>query len=62
MPQVHYMVQYLDATKHHQSIGVYADDAFQARNQAVHAVPYINSHPSSIACILVEGSEFCAVV
>ena len=62
MPQSHYMVQYLDQTKHHQSIGVYAENAFQARNQAVHDVPYLSSHPSSIDCILAEGSQFCVVV
>ena len=58
----HYTVQNLDQTQHHQSICEYAEDAFQARNQAVHDVPYLHSHPSSIDCILAEGSQFCAVV
>ena len=58
----HYTVQYLDQTKHHRSIGVYAEDAYQARNQAVHDVPYLKEHPSSIDCILSEGSQFCTVV
>ena len=54
----HYTVQYLDATQHHQSICEYADDAFQARNQAVHDVPYLLDHPNKIDSILVEGSLF----
>ena len=58
----HYTVEYLDETRHHQTICEYAEDAFQARNQAVHDVPYLHSHPSSIDCILVEGSQFCTVV
>ncbi len=62
MPQSHYTVQYLDETRHHQTICEYAEDAFQARNQAVHDVPYLQRHPSSIDCILFEGSQFCSVV
>jgi len=58
----HYTVQYLDETRHHQTICEYAEDAFSARNQAVYDVPYLHSHPNSIDCILVEGSQFCAVV
>jgi len=54
----HYTVQYLDETQHHQSICEYADDAFQARNQAVHDVPYLHDHPNKIDSILVEGSLF----
>ena len=54
----HYTVQYLAATQHHQSICEYADDAFQARNQAVHDVPYLHDHPNKIDSILVEGSLF----
>ena len=54
----HYTVQYLDATQQHQSICEYADDAFQARNQAVHDVPYLHDHPNKIDSILVEGSLF----
>jgi len=57
----HYTVQYLDETKHHQTICEYAEDAFQARNQAVHDVPYLHSHPNSIDSILAEGSMFSAV-
>ena len=44
----HYTVQYLDETRHHQTICEYAEDAFQARNQAVNDVPYLHSHPNSI--------------
>ncbi len=54
----HYTVQYLDETQHHQSICEYAEDAFQARNQAVHDVPYLHDHPNKIDSILVEGSLF----
>ena len=56
----HYTVQYLDNTQHHQSICEYAENAFQARNQAVQDVEYLHSHPNSIDCILVEGSMFSA--
>ena len=54
----HYTVQYLDQTQHHQTICEYAEDAFQARNQAVHDVPYLHDHPNKIDSILVEGSLF----
>ena len=54
----HYTVQYLDETQHHQTICEYAEDAFQARNQAVHDVPYLHDHPNKIDSILVEGSLF----
>ena len=54
----HYTVQYLDQSQHHQSICEYADDAFQARNQAVNDVPYLHSHPNKIDSITVEGSLF----
>ena len=57
----HYTVQYLDQTQHHQTICEYAEDAFQARNQAVHDVPYLHDHPSKIDSILVEGSIFSAL-
>ena len=57
----HYTVQYLDATQHHQSICEYAEDAFQARNQAVHDVPYLHDHPNKIDSITVEGSLFSAL-
>ena len=54
----HYTVQYLDQSQQHQSICEYADDAFQARNQAVNDVPYLHNHPNKIDSILVEGSLF----
>ena len=57
----HYTVQYLDSTQHHQSICEYAEDAFQARNQAVQDVPYLHEHPNKIDSILVEGSLFSAI-
>ena len=57
----HYTVQYQDATRHHQSICEYAEDAFSARNQAVQDVEYLHSHPNSIDSILAEGSMFSAV-
>ena len=57
----HYTVQYLDQTKHHQSICEYAEDAFQARNQAVHDVPWLHEHPNRIDSIIVEGGLFSAV-
>ena len=58
----HYTVQYLDETRHHQTICEYAEDAFSARNQAVEDVPYLNSHPNSIDCILEEGSLFSSIM
>ena len=54
----HYTLQYLDETRHHQSICEYAEDAFQARNQAVNDVPYLHSHPNKIDSIMSEGSFF----
>ena len=57
----HYTVQYLDQTQHHQTICEYAEDAFQARNQAVHDVPYLHNHPNKIDSITVEGSMFSAL-
>ena len=57
----HYTVQYLDETRHHQTICEYAEDAFQARNQAVHDVPYLHNNPNKIDSILVEGSMFSAL-
>ena len=57
----HYTVQYLDQSQHHQSICEYAEDAFQARNQAVHDVPYLHDHPNKIDSITVEGSMFSAL-
>jgi len=58
----HYTVQYLDEARHHQTICEYAEDAFQAKKQAVKDVPYLKSHPNSIDCILSEGSMFCSTV
>ena len=58
----HYTVQYLDETRHHQSICEYAEDAFQARNQATQDVPYLHSHPNAIDCIQNEGSIFCTTL
>ena len=57
----HYTVQYLDQTQHQQTICEYAEDAFQARNQAVHDVPYLHNHPNKIDSITVEGSMFSAL-
>ena len=56
----HYTVQYLDNNQHHQSICEYAEDAWQAKSQAVQDVEYLHSHPNGIDCILVEGSMFSA--
>ena len=56
----HYTVQYLDNNQHHQQICEYAEDAWQAKSQAVQDVEYLHSHPNSIDCILVEGSMFSA--
>ena len=56
----HYTVQYLDASRHHQSICEYAEDSWQAKQQATEDVEYLHSHPNSIDCILVEGSMFSA--
>jgi hypothetical protein len=56
----HYTVQYLDETRHHQSICEYARDSWEAKQHAIEDVPYLHSHPNSIDCILVEGSMFSA--
>ena len=58
----HYTVQYLDETRHHQTICEYAEDAFSAKNQAVQDVPYLHSHPNSIDCILQEGALFSSLM
>ena len=57
----HYTVQYLDETQHHQQICEYAEDAWQAKSQAVQDVEYLHSHPNSIDCITTEGSLFSAI-
>ena len=56
----HYTVQYLEETRHHQSICEYAEDAFSARNQAVQDVEYLHSHPNKIDSKINEGSMFSA--
>ena len=56
----HYTVQYLDQSQHHQSICEYAEDAWQAKSQAVQDVEYLHSHPNKIASIINEGSMFSA--
>ena len=58
----HYTVGYLDSTKQHREICEYAEDAFQAKTQAVQDVPYLHEHPNSIDCIISEGSMFCTQV
>ena len=58
----HYTVQYQDATRHHQSICEYAEDAFQARNQAVQDVPYLYEHPNKIDAIMNEDSIFSSIL
>ena len=57
----HYTVQYLDETRHHQSICEYAENAWEAKQHATEDVPYLHSHPNSIDCILSEGSLFSAI-
>ena len=52
----HYTVQYLDETRHHQSICEYAENAWEAKSQATQDVQYLHSHPNSIDCIQSEGS------
>ena len=54
----HYTVQYQDATRHHQSICEYAENAWEAKQHATEDVPYLHSHPNSIDCITTEGSLF----
>ena len=54
----HYTVQYLDETQHHQSICEYAENAWDAKTQAVQDVPYLHSHPNKIDSIINEGSLF----
>jgi len=51
----------LDESKQHKEICAYAQDSWDARNVAVNDVPYLQQHPSSIDCILVEGGTFSAV-
>jgi hypothetical protein len=57
----HYTVGYLDESRQHKEICAYAQDSWDARNVAVNDVPYLQRHPSSIDCILVEGGTFSAV-
>ena len=56
----HYTVQYLDESRHHQSICEYAEDAWQAKTQATQDIEYLHSHPNSIDSIINEGSMFSA--
>jgi hypothetical protein len=58
----HYTVQYLDQSRHHQSICEYAENSWEAKNQAIQDVPYLHSHPNSIDCILSEGSLFSSEI
>ena len=58
----HYTVQYLDQTQHHQSICEYAENAWDAKQQAVQDVEYLHSHPNSIDCITTEGSLFSSEI
>ena len=58
----HYTVQYLDETQHHQSICEYAENAWEAKNQATQDDPYLHSHPNSIDCITTEGSLFSSEI
>ena len=58
----HYTVQYLDQSQHHQTICEYAEDAFQARNQAVQDVEYLHSHPKKIDAIMNEDSIFSSIL
>ena len=58
----HYTVSYMDETRHHQSICEYAENAWEAKNQATQDVPYLHSHPNSIDCIQSEGSLFCTTL
>ena len=58
----HYTVQYLDETRHHQSICEYAMNSWQAKQQATEDVPYLHSHPNAIDCITNEGSLFSSEI
>ena len=55
----HYTVGYMDETRHHQEICEYAENAWEAKSQAVRYVPYLHAHPNQIDCIISEGSLFC---
>ncbi len=58
----HYTVQYLDETRHHQSICEYARNSWQAKQQATEDIPYLHSHPNAIDCITNEGSLFSSEI
>ena len=58
----HYTVGYMDETRHHQEICEYAENASEAKSQAVRDVPYLHAHPNSVDCIISEGSLFCSEV
>jgi len=57
----HYTVGYLDQSQHHQEICEYAEDAFQARNQAVQDVPWLHEHPNRVDSIINDGGMFSAL-
>ena len=57
----HYTVGYLDSTKQHREICEYAEDAFQARNQAVQDVPWLHEHPNRVDSIINDGGMFSAL-
>ena len=58
----HYTVGYMDETRHHQEICEYAENAWEAKSQAVRDVPSDHAHPNSVDCIISEGSLFCSEV
>ena len=58
----HYTVQYLDEHRHHQSICEYAEDSWQAKQQAVEDVEYLHSHPNKIDAIMNEDSIFSSIL
>ena len=62
MPQSHYTVQYLDETRHHQSICEYAENAWEAKAHAIQDVPYLYNHPNKIDAIMSEGSLFSSEI
>ena len=58
----HYTVGYMDATRHHQEICEYAENAWDAKAQATQDVPYLHDHPLKIDAIMKEGSIFSSMV
>ena len=43
-----YTVRYMDSEQHLQDVGVYAENAYNAREWVIKEVPYIHDHPNSI--------------